>query len=238
MPTVTGTATATQPGVSGDSATSFAGVRGSNTGTGVGVRGFATNGDAVRGDSSDGGAGVRGVSTHAGHVGVVGENNSGGFAGLFVGNVDVRGNIFSTGDVILRNADAAEQFAIREGADATPGMVMVLGEGGEVEPCSDGYDQRVVGVVAGAGSYKPAIVLDHRDDGSARAPISILGKVSCFADAAYGPIAVGDLLTTSPSTGHAMRVGKKSKLAGAVIGKAMQPLAMGKGMIDMLIMLR
>jgi hypothetical protein len=57
-------------------------------------------------------------------------------------------------------------------------------------------------VVAGAGSYRPGVILD-RDPGkgAARAPISIMGKVSVRADAATAPIRVGDLLTTSAVPG-------------------------------------
>ena len=37
----------------------------------------------------------------------------------------------------------------------SPGMVMVLTDNGTLEPCSRAYDRKVVGVVSGAGPYRP-----------------------------------------------------------------------------------
>ncbi len=42
-------------------------------------------------------------------------------------------------------------------------------------------------------------------------------------DAAYGTIKVGDLLTSSPTPGHAMRADDPKP--GTIVGKALQPLA-------------
>jgi hypothetical protein len=57
-------------------------------------------------------------------------------------------------------------------------------------------------------------------------------------DASYGAIKVGDLLTTSPTPGHAMRTDDPMKAFGAVIGKALQPLATDIGLIPILIALQ
>ena len=46
----------------------------------------------------------------------------------------------------------------------------------------------------------------------------------CNVNADAGPIAVGDLLTTSDTPGHAMRVADPYQEFGAVIGKALRPL--------------
>jgi hypothetical protein len=143
-----------------------------------------------------------------------------------------------TGDIILTNADAAEHFDLVESVTALPGMLMVLNHEGKLEPSSRAYDSNVVGVVAGAGNYRPGIVLDHRDSCAARVPISVLGKVSCRVDAAYGPIEVGNLLTTSPTVGHAMRASDRSRAFGSVIGKALTPLREGVGLVDVLITLQ
>ena len=93
-------------------------------------------------------------------------------------------------------------------------------------------------VVSGAGSFKPGLVLDKQHDQDGRKPIALLGKVYCRADAQYGPITVGDLLTTSATEGHAMRVNDPLKAFGAVIGKAMRPLEDGCGLIPILIALQ
>src|SRR5690606_36180256 len=98
--------------------------------------------------------------------------------------------------------------------------------------------RRVAGVVSGAGNYRPGIVLDTRDGVGNRQPIALLGKVLCKADAAYGPIEIGDLLTTSPTPGHAMKADDSSRAFGAVIGKAMSSLNAGTGLVSTLIALQ
>ena len=60
-------------------------------------------------------------------------------------------------------------------------------------------------MVSGAGDYKPGIVLDKQYPENFRQPIALLGKVNCKVDAQYGAIEVGDLLTTSTTSGHAMK---------------------------------
>ena len=100
------------------------------------------------------------------------------------------------------------------------------------------YDKRVAGVVSGAGDYKPGIVLDKQQSESHRQPIALVGKVYCKVDAQYGAIEVGDLLTTAPTLGHAMKASDPLKAFGAVIGKALRPLKEGQGLIPILIALQ
>lgn len=145
----------------------------------------------------------------------------------------------NSGDIRLSNADAAEDFDVSSLEAAEPGTVMVLVDDGPLHPSSVRRDPRVVGVVAGAGGYRPGIILDSRSGGSiARVPISIMGKVSVKAVAEDGPIAVGHLLTTSSERGRAMSASDLSPPMGAVIGKALSPLSRGTGMVDMLVGLR
>jgi hypothetical protein len=63
-------------------------------------------------------------------------------------------------------------------------------------------------------------------------------QVYCKVDAQYAPIEVGDLLTTSPTPGHAMKAADPFKAFGAVIGKALQPLHTGQGLLPILIALQ
>jgi outer membrane protein assembly factor BamB len=142
------------------------------------------------------------------------------------------------GDIILSNADAAEHFDLAEPANVLPAMLMVLNPEGKLEPASKPYDRKVVGVVAGGGNFRPGIVLDHQKSTASRAPISVLGKVSCMADATYGTIEVGDLLTTSSTVGHAMKASDPQQSFGSVIGKALSPLAEGRGLVNLLITLQ
>jgi hypothetical protein len=106
-----------------------------------------------------------------------------------------------------------------------------------LRPCHRAYDKRVAGVVSGAGGYKPAILLDRRDSPH-RVAVAVIGKVYCNVDAQYGPIETGDLLTTSPTPGHAMRALDPALAFGAVIGKALRPLPHGTGLVPILVALR
>jgi len=45
----------------------------------------------------------------------------------------------------------------------------------------------------------------------------------------------GDLLTTSATQGHAMRVSDRSRALGAIIGKALAALDAGSGLIPILV---
>ena len=67
-------------------------------------------------------------------------------------------------------------------------------------------------------------------------PVALTGRVYVWADASYGPIAPGDLLTTSATPGHAMRADDKINFPrGCVIGKAMSRLEKGKGLVLVLV---
>jgi hypothetical protein len=149
------------------------------------------------------------------------------------------GNVIVTGDITLVNAaDFAEDFDISIGTTSEPGTVMVLDDESKLRESFHSYDKRVAGVVSGAGNFKPGLILDKQASQSNRQPIALLGKVFCKVDAQFGPIEVGDLLTTSPTVGHAMRADDPFKAFGAVIGKALRPLAEGQGLIPILIALQ
>ena len=68
-------------------------------------------------------------------------------------------------------------------------------------------------------------------------PLALTGKVYCKADASFAPIAVGDLLTTSPTPGHAMKAHEPGRAFGAILGKALRPLPEGQGLIPVLVTL-
>jgi hypothetical protein len=152
--------------------------------------------------------------------------------------LEVNGNILATGDIRLTNADCAEEFDICDTEPIEPGTVMVVGEEGKLEQSQKAYDKRVAGVVSGAGDYKPGIVLDKQECDNIRQPIALLGKVYCKVDAQYDAIEVGDLLTTSPTPGHAMKATDPLKAFGAMIGKALRPCTQGQGLIPILVALQ
>ena len=60
----------------------------------------------------------------------------------------------------------------------------------------------------------------------------------CKVDADIAAISVGDLLTTSPTRGHAQKVLEPQQAIGAIVGKALAPLSSGKGKIPVLVMLQ
>ena len=228
-----------------------------NTPTGTGVWGDSDSDDGtgVYGRSNGStGTGVWGCSNNG--TGSYGESNSGtgvwgraitGRAGYFEGNVEVAGNInvtgagnitLDTGDVVLTGADCAEDFDVSGDGSVESGTVMVIDEEGSLRASQHPYDKKVAGVVSGAGDLKPGIVLDRQEYREDRVPVALMGKVECKVDAQYGPVEVGDLLTTSPTLGYAMKANDPTKAFGAVIGKALRPLKSGQQLIPILIALQ
>jgi hypothetical protein len=243
------------------------GVQGNGPEAGVG--GFSDAGSGVVAQSNKG-SGVLATSARGQGVTVFSDNDiavfaqGATFAGVFNGALVVNkgpdpkdatikpsningsivindGNLFvNKGDVILGNADCAEDFTVAEGAKLEPGTVAVLDETGALRASMRAYDKSAVGVVSGAGCYRPALILDRQPPASGkqeipRAPLALIGKVYCKADADYAPIEVGDLLTTSSTEGHAMKATATGPAFGAVIGKALAPLSGGRGLIPILV---
>lgn len=181
-----------------------------------------------------------------GNIVINGNTSTGEYAAYIIGGgisiinapLSVSGDIRVTGDVVLTGADCAEEFDIAEAAEIDPGTVMVLTEHGALQPSQGPYDKRVAGVISGAGDYKPGLILGRRTSLEKRMPLALVGRVYCKADAQYGAIKVGDLLTTSPTPGYAMRAADPLKAFGAVLGKALQPLLSGQGLVPMLIALQ
>lgn len=139
----------------------------------------------------------------------------------------------NAGDIILRNADAAEDFDVDPDHPVEPGTVMSLGPDGRLRPSQVAHDKSVVGVVSNAGDYRPGIVLDRQPHTDARQPIALMGKAYVRVTDEGGPITAGDLLTTSSEPGVAMRAADPILAFGAVIGKAIAPHGRGRGLIPM-----
>jgi hypothetical protein len=228
--------------------TSVPAISGENTASGIGVFGIS-GGSAVVGQSAAG-YGVEaismlgGIGLHAiGHPlptppGMIGQ------AAVFDGSVvvngphTVNGTVSVTVDIILTNADCAEEFDVAAATEVEPGTVMVLNQHGALQPSQQAYDKKVAGVISGAGDYKPGLILDKKESSEGRMPVALMGKVYCKVDAHYAPIEMGDLLTTSPTLGHAMKADDPFKAFGAVIGKALRPLETGQGLIPILVALQ
>ncbi len=144
-----------------------------------------------------------------------------------------------TGAVHVPNSDCAEDFPLAEGALLEAGDVVVFDDSSALRRSARAYDKRVAGVISGAGDTRPGIVLGsggrHREP---RLPVALVGKVNCKVDASFGAVAVGDLLTSSPRSGYAMKAGDPRRAFGAVLGKALRALADGDGLIPVLVALR
>ncbi len=197
--------------------------------------------------------GVYGYSE--GGVGVCGESPV--YAGYFKGEVYIAGgdltvesgntnvdqlkvskNIVVGGDIKLANADVAEDFDMSANNAVEPGTVMVFDQDGALCESQSAYDRRVAGVIAGAGGYRPGLILDKQESALNRQPVALMGKVYCKVDAEFGPVAVGDLLTSSPTPGHAMTASDPARAFGCVIGKALRPLPTGRGLLPILVALQ
>ena len=141
------------------------------------------------------------------------------------------------GDIVLQNADCAEQFSVESAQELQPGSVVVISGDTTMKQSDKPYDKCVGGIIAGAGDLRPGIVLG-RNSGENQLPIALMGRVWCKADASYGSIEIGDLLTTSATAGHAMVANDPSKSHGAILGKALTKLESGQGMIRVLVTLQ
>jgi hypothetical protein len=142
---------------------------------------------------------------------------------------------------ILGGADLAEPFDIA--GDPEPGMVVVIDPDapGKLRIAHSEYDTKVAGIISGANGLSPGMLMRDINNplASGAHPVAMTGRVWCYADATDGEIRPGDRLTTSSTPGHAMRVTDDGRAPGAVIGKAMTPLAQGeRGLVLVLVNLQ
>ena len=251
--------------VSTDPAAGSTGVRGqSNTHNGLGVAGLATadNGIGVRADTAttlttsfpigllatvQSSSGVAALFEQ--HSGVNSSNiiqaravspaDAGVFTNVF--RVDNSGNVFALGTFTPSSSDFAESLAVageREGYE--PGDVLAI------DPASDRrvalahgpYSTRVAGIY----STKPGVLGSPNGEDeraiAAEVPMAMVGIVPCKVTAENGPIERGDLLVVSSKAGRAMKGTDRSRMLGAVLGKALEPLASGEGVIQVLVTLQ
>ncbi len=157
--------------------------------------------------------------------------------------LDVIGTVQCEVLKLTGGADIAEPFDVAsgEGMGVAPGMVVAIDPDheGRLAVADEPYDRGVAGIVSGANDVKAGLVM--RQEGSTadgEHPIALTGRVYCWVDATYAAIAPGDLLTTSPTPGHAMKVTDFSRAQGAVLGKAMGSLSAGRGLVLVLVALQ
>lgn len=166
--------------------------------------------------------------------------------------IEIDGNWAGTGKGRIRTdeleieggADIAETFDVVTAAGheyAELGMLVSIDpeRAGQLIVCGAAYDAKIAGVISGANGVRTGLYMGQKGsvaDGSH--PVAIAGRVYVKADARYGAIQPGDLLTSSDTPGHAMKVRNHRKARGAVIGKAMSALDDGTGYVLVLISLQ
>lgn len=145
---------------------------------------------------------------------------------------------------VTGGSDVAEPYLIAPAAEVQPqpGMVVAIHPErlGQLRVASKSYDRTAAGIISGANGIHPGLVLTQSGsvaDGTL--PVASMGRVWCWADAdAGGAVAAGDLLTSSDTPGHAMKVTDAARSQGAVIGKAMSALERGRGLVLVLVALQ
>ena len=155
------------------------------------------------------------------------------------GNIEIKS--IGTGQTVVQlgeGLDYAEGFDVSGPERAAPGTVLVIDaeHPGELTRSTTAYDTKVAGIVAGAKGLGSAVRIgaDRFD-----CPVALAGRVYCNVDTGQGAVEVGDLLTTSPTPGYAMKVTDHARAQGAILGKAMQRLPQGEqGQILVLVTLQ
>jgi hypothetical protein len=155
--------------------------------------------------------------------------------------IDVAGNVRCNVLIVTGGSDVSESYdiAAAAGVDPRPGMVVSIdpAQVGKLRLSSEAYDHAVAGIVSGGNGVQPGLVLNQSGTiADGKFPVANVGRVWCCVDAdANGAIAPGDLLTTAPTPGHAMKASDLARSNGAIIGKAMSRLEKGKGMVLVLV---
>jgi hypothetical protein len=154
--------------------------------------------------------------------------------------VDGSGNLYLDGTTTAGGADFAER--VRSSGEASryhAGDLLEIDESADrqVRLSSQPYSTRVLGVY----STKPGVLGSRdamREAAANELPVAMIGIVPCRASAENGPIHRGDLLVSSSTPGAAMRATDRSRMPGAIVGKALQPLESGTGLIEIAVTLQ
>jgi hypothetical protein len=162
-------------------------------------------------------------------------------------SIDTDGAVAVGALKITDGADFSENFDVNveaiggEALKAEPGMVVSIDPAnpGKLALTTRAYDRRVAGIISGAGGVKPGMIMGQEGTlADGKHPVALSGRVYVWVDATRGAIEPGDLLTTSATPGHAMKVTNSTRAQGAVIGKAMTGLKSGRGLALALVTLQ
>lgn len=247
-------------GVSG-SVKSPSGIGTEGSGPNTGVQGVATStaffAAGVFGHSTATSGvtrGVYGVSDSSGGIGVHGIAVTGGQFETGSGNeiigrglghtnfrVDDTGKVFADGGFQASGADFAESFAIRGDRDRyEPGDLLIIDRSAtrRMALASKPYSKLVAGIYSTKPGLLGTVHAMFDSEIEREVPLAVVGVVPCKVTAENGPIAPGDLLVSSSTPGFAMKGTNRKKMLGAVVGKALEPLPSGTGVITILVTLQ
>lgn len=243
---------------SGVIATGVQGITTAASGLAIGVSGtsVSTNGIGVQGGAPwEGVVGVNQICTSSGCVGQPGNagvftTGPGGnvlagyvtdssFNWIPVARIDSSGKGFFDGGTQTGGADFAESVRYSGQGTREPGDLMAIDSSAKRQLilASDPYST----LVAGIYSTKPGVLATpHKMDASTSGeiPLAIVGIVPCKVTAENGAIRAGDLLVSSSTAGYAMKGTDHARMLGAVVGKALEALSDGKGVIEVLVTLQ
>jgi hypothetical protein len=140
---------------------------------------------------------------------------------------------------VLCGGDYAEAVrAAGEKQSYEPGDVLVLTSDakGDVQKSSKPYSTMVAGIYA----TKPGAIGRRQSlkNEAEEVPMAMVGIVPTKVTAKNGAIHRGDLLVSSSIPGYAMKGTDRSRMLGAVIGKAMGSLDSGEGILEVLVTLQ
>jgi len=156
--------------------------------------------------------------------------------------VDLNGVVYADGGFQSSGADFAESFAVRGPRSLyEPGDVLVIDQKADRHLAKS--QRAYATLVAGIYSTKPGMLATphHIDDPTVQqseVPLAVVGIVPCKVTAENGAITRGDLLVTSSRPGYAMKGTNRRRMLGAVVGKALEPLPKGTGVIQVLVTLQ
>ncbi len=169
---------------------------------------------------------------------VFGNSGTGDLLKLFAGGnlrfkVNNAGEVSADGSFHSGGADFAEMVPVRE-SGLEPGDVVALAADGRLVKTTLEAQGSVVGVVSTKPGYQSDLFPNVPED--QKVPLAVVGIVPVKVTASGGSILPGDMLTPSAIPGTAMRA--HHPRLGTIIGKAMQPLESGEGVILALISAR
>lgn len=145
----------------------------------------------------------------------------------------VNSNIYVNGRYNSPFCDIAESYEpSSDSQELEPGDIVVLDEQEEmkVKKSTEPYSSLVIGIV----STNPNMVMGVLEGDEDHPPVALLGHVPTKVTTENGPVKIGDLIVTSSKPGYGMKCDDYDKCQGAVVGKALQNLENGEGLIEVL----